>query len=489
MSEVKVRITAQNETQTGFQAVLNDAKKTAAQVQQTMSASAAPAPSQRAQAQPFQIGDVLAENSRKSYDAQRGALEEMLGQLRSARQLAAQPVDMSVASERTIATSSKASQSIRALASDLLNANSAGDVFSAIINRLTTALGGLVAGAAGFALGRIIAGQIDQATASMENLNSASASLNQSLNSLNAPNLTFEQLGSAVASVTSNINALKTANEEMQGSFRNKVLDTAFKALGAIGQSPLASAGGPLGSAAGIAGAGLGALGLGGGFLDAANQEEEAGVAAARASIAVRLKQLTQDEIALSKTRTDEERKLLQLQQERAQLRQVVGAAGGQKAVDELNKLFAAQDAAQKQGEKTGTRLGNVLGKQLGPGDAQGIEQFRREQEAARRALGPEFGPGTAEAATGGFRVDQAMFQQQQAEEAARLLMQQQQQAFQGSQGASAFQRIGFASNEFFDTRKAKDPAAETAKAVSVLKKIQEILSKGEPLVLANTNS
>jgi len=488
MAEVKVRITAQNETQTGFQAVLNDAKKTAAQVQQTMSNGTATTPRQR-EAQPFQIGDVLAENAKKSYDAQRGALQEMLGELRSARQLATQPVDMSVASERTIATSSKASQSIRALASDLLNANSAGDVFSAIINRLTTALGGLIAGAAGFALGRIIAGQIDQATASMENLNSASASLNESLNSLNAPSLTFEQLGSAVSSVTTKINALKTANEEMQGSFRNKVLDTAFKALGTIGQLPFASAGGPLGSAAGIAGAGISALGLDGGFLDAANQEEEAGVAAARASIAVRLKQLTADEIALSKTRTEEERKLLQLQQERAQLRQVVGEAGGKKAVDELNKLFAAQDAAQKQAEKTGTRFGNVTGKQLGPGDTQGIEQFRREQEAARRALGPEFGPGTAEAATGGFRVDAAMFQQQQAEEAARLLMQQQQQAFQGSSGASAFQRVGLATNEFFDTSKPKDPAADTKRAADFAKQILEVLKKGEPLVLNPTSS
>jgi hypothetical protein len=486
MAEVKVRITAQNETQTGFQAVLNDAKKTAAQVQQTMSASTAPSPSQRAQAKPFEIGDVLAENARKSYDAQRGALQEMLGDLRSARQLATQPVDMSVASERTIATSSKASQSIRALASDLLNANSAGDVFSAIINRLTTALGGLIAGAAGFALGRIIAGQIDQATASMENLNSASASLNESLNSLNAPSLTFEQLGSAVSSVTTKINALKTANEEMQGSFRNKVLDTAFKALGTIGQLPFASAGGPLGSAAGIAGAGISALGLGGGFLDAANQEEEAGVAAARASIAVRLKQLTADEIALSKTRTDEERKLLQLQQERAQLRQVVGEAGGQKAVDELNKLFAAQDAAQKQAQKTGTRLGDVTGKQFGPGSIQGIEQFRREQEAARRAFGPEFAPGTAEAATGGFRVDAAAFQQQQAEEAARLLMTQQQQSFQGSEGASALQRIGFASNEFFDTRSKKDPAEAIERGNKILNEIKQALATGQPLVLGN---
>ena len=61
--------------------------------------------------------------------------------------------------------------------------------------------------------------------------------------------------------------------------------------------------------------------------------------------------------------------------------------------------------------------------------------------------------------------------------------------SFKGSQGASAFQRIGFATNEFFDTRKGRDPAAETARAVGVLQEIKRILDKGEPLVLASTNS
>lgn len=86
-----------------------------------------------------------------------------------------------------------------------------------------------------------------------------------------------------------------------------------------------------------------------------------------------------------------------------------------------------------------------------------------------------------------------ALSPEQAAQQAARLIQMSDsingQQGFQGSQGASAFQRIGFASNEFFDTRKAKDPAAETAKAVGVLKEIKRILDSGQPLVLANTNS
>lgn len=139
-------------------------------------------------------------------------------------------------------------------------------------------------------------------------------------------------------------------------------------------------------------------------------------------------------------------------------------------------------------GQKSGTQKGNVKGRQFGPGSIEGIREFEREQEAARRALGPEFGPGTAEAAAGAFRVDAAMFQQQQAEEAARLFMAQQQQAFQGSFGASALQRIGFASNEFFDTRTKRDPAEATERATAVAREILNILKKGEPLVLPSSN-
>jgi hypothetical protein len=67
--------------------------------------------------------------------------------------------------------------------------------------------------------------------------------------------------------------------------------------------------------------------------------------------------------------------------------------------------------------------------------------------------------------------------------------MQQQQQAFQGSSGASAFQRVGLATNEFFDTRKAKDPATAIEKGNKLLQQIKEALSKGEPLVLNPSSS
>jgi hypothetical protein len=143
---------------------------------------------------------------------------------------------------------------------------------------------------------------------------------------------------------------------------------------------------------------------------------------------------------------------------------------------------------AASSGQKSGTQKGNVTGKQLSPGSIEGIREFEREQEAARRALGTEFGPGTADAAAGGFRVDAADFARQQAEEAAKAMASVAPGGMTGSFGASQLQRIGFASNEFFDTRRREDPEKETKRAADAAKEILKILQGGEPLVLPASN-
>lgn len=144
----------------------------------------------------------------------------------------------------------------------------------------------------------------------------------------------------------------------------------------------------------------------------------------------------------------------------------------------------------QESGDRIGTRLGNVTGKQLGPGDFDGIKELEREREAAARALGPEFGPGTADAAAGGFRVDAADFALKQREEALRIAQQQAQQtAFAGDFGASSLQRIGGASTEFFRVRgdSPADVAKEVKRNADYTKQLVEILKKGEPLVLPSS--
>jgi uncharacterized phage infection (PIP) family protein YhgE len=134
-------------------------------------------------------------------------------------------------------------------------------------------------------------------------------------------------------------------------------------------------------------------------------------------------------------------------------------------------------------GQKSGTQKSNVTGKQLSPGSIEGIREFEREQEAARRALGTEFGPGTADAAAGGFRVDAADFARQQAEEAAKAMALVAPGGMTGSFGASQLQRIGFASNEFFDTRK-EDPSKLMQQMVSEQKKTNKYLGDSDGLYL-----
>jgi hypothetical protein len=132
-------------------------------------------------------------------------------------------------------------------------------------------------------------------------------------------------------------------------------------------------------------------------------------------------------------------------------------------------------------GQKSGTQKGPVIGKQFAPGSIEGIREFEREQEAARRALGAEFGPGTADAAAGGFRVDAAEFARQQAEEAAKAMSS---NGMTGSFGASQLQRIGFASNEFFDTRRKEDPSKLMQQMVSEQKKTNKYLGDADGLYL-----
>ena len=60
--------------------------------------------------------------------------------------------------------------------------------------------------------------------------------------------------------------------------------------------------------------------------------------------------------------------------------------------------------------------------------------------------------------------------------------------ALTGTSGASGLQRIGFASSESFDARRREDPNKETKKAAEAAKSILEILKKGGPLVLSSSS-
>jgi hypothetical protein len=60
--------------------------------------------------------------------------------------------------------------------------------------------------------------------------------------------------------------------------------------------------------------------------------------------------------------------------------------------------------------------------------------------------------------------------------------------ALQGSAGASSLQRIGFASNEFFEARGKEDPTKALERGNDILQDILKALDSGQPLVLGTSS-
>jgi hypothetical protein len=433
VAEVKVKITAQNEVRTGLQQALQETQK--------FSQEAKRAVSQTMTINPFATDDRL------------GPLRDLQQQARALRERARAPIESGAEAQGGdfAQTSSRGSSAIRGLAADLANATSAGDVFEAVVRRISTAFGGLVAAAGGFAIGSLIRRTLEDAAAGLEGLIDKSQSLQQSFAGLLSPTTTFDQLASAIQGASQNIEGLIEANRKLQSGIGFQIADY-------INAFDLSAA---------------------------ANRETDQGAANARLTIAAAIQAATVRENELAKARTEEERKLIALQAQREQLLVAARGVSGQ-AEQNLLALFAAQDrrlASDQQREGLGIKEGNVRGRQLGPGSFEGIAEFERERARAIKELGPQFGPGTADAALGGFRVDASQFAREQQEEALKLL--QAERKIEGGIESSGLQRIGFSSNEFFDTRRTDDPLKRAADDV---RKIAEILRRGEPLVLPASN-
>lgn len=117
-------------------------------------------------------------------------------------------------------------------------------------------------------------------------------------------------------------------------------------------------------------------------------------------------------------------------------------------------------------------------------GDPQALRRIQREQQnreeidVAKQTLDAR-GAGTEESLRAIELIKARQAATQSLEEQAQI-------RGAGSISASSFQRIGFASNEFFDTRKGKDAAEETARLAEVARQILRKIETAEPLVLGN---
>lgn len=458
MAEVKVKITAANQTQTGFQSVLADAQKTAAQVQQTFARASEGARMPKTfTPDPSKVGPInLGESGLEP-------LRELQRQLRQAREASQQAFDP--------APTKQYSQGI-----------------GGVLGRFALLIG------AAATVGKIVAAAFDQLSEAVRSAIGVQEQFNR----------TLEQAGQAT-----NLDGAISAFGQLQASAEKtgKIVEETFGRN--IGESIANLFSGRPGQVMARAADLL----TGGAVRGELTAQEEQQRRIARDTTRGNLARLSLEAEERTATGGDpraleklerEQKKRRELESFRARIQNETPQVRSEleslfrEAQAEEDKAAAARERFQKERDITrekekqaalesGTRRGNVIGRQLGPGSFEGIEELRRQQEAAARALGPEFGPGTAEAAAGGFRVDAANFALQQREEAARAAQKlAQQTAFGGDFGASALQRIGGASTEFFRVR-GDDPKELQRRSNEFLRRIVQALEKGEPLVLGNS--
>ena len=471
MAEVKVKITAQNQTQTGFQAVLADAQKTAAQVRQTMQQATDPgvrAIPQRQMEQPkpitVDIGDYGLEPLRE--------MQERLRQVRQSAQEALNPQP----------------------ADDFNNG------IGGIIGRFAILIG------AAATVGKVIASAFDRLSEAVRSATALQEQFNKTLSaagsstSLEGAVSQFRQLrdlaeqtdktvrettgrsfGEALANALSGrpgqllargadaltggsvTEGIKSQADQQRRISREKLLaDLEIQNLEA---EALSSAGGDPKAVEQAQ-------------RDQQRRREREALRAAtenqspqfqkQASAALEEKFKFQDQAAAAEERLKSEQEISKEKERQA-------AAAEREAQQEAKRLAAEQERVTKRRREFDQQIALSEAKLRGDKGAQ--EDILQQRDFA----GVLEGGGTFEQAAN-IAATNALQRQIDAANAAQGAQ------ATGSFGASSLQRIGFASNEFFDTRQKKDPAEAIDRNTSQVREILNILKKGEPLVLPSSN-
>lgn len=489
MAEVKVLVKAENQTKTGFQAALNDAKKFG----QEATKAATPG------------GGVGGGEVRKA---------------------------------------------LKGLGADLSQASTPAEALQAVVTRVAGAFGKVTAVVGAFAVGKIIAGQFEKLSEgvanSTKNLQDFSSNFSAAANatSMDQAISGFDRLQQSIDASKANLSALKSdfgaviANA-VSGGIAFKEMAAAIKSMSNAASAALSGSSALQLKQAEENAAAMQSGGAGAVKDLALKQQREREMAAleARMAAATTPQQRIDIENAMAFTQqrfgAEDKMRASSAQQEAAAAADKTASLGMtpaqllEKEKQAMSELVAKQKefasaAAMAPADPTGglneaaakyyelqTEIESSKQRQFAI-DQQIKAEEERKAEAVKKAQGDALNRAQEQAKKNkeaamtpeermqyemkglqdlaGFAGPEVELQRQQA--IGRIMALQQQtssggsQGFQGSSGASAFQRIGFASNEFFDTRKGKDPTAETAKAVAELKKIYKALSSGEPLVL-----
>ncbi len=492
MAEVKVKITAQNEVQTGLQASLAEVRQFAGQAQKEMQAAMqmpARQPMQERVAPTFKIdiGDYGLEPLRQ--------MQEELKRLRQGSQEAFDPAP----------------------------AQGFGNGVAGVVGRFAVLVG------VAATVGKVVASAFD----------AASAGVKQAIGIQEQFNSALQDAGRAT-SLSGAISEFKQLNGLAQQT--GKTLEDTFgknllSSIATLFTNPKQL----------LARLGDAATGGSASRTIQANQEQQRRIALQTLDASFESQINDATDIA-GAGGNQEQIDALQLQQQRRnELQDLQNSLRGAGATEEqisarvgkFNELALLQDQIRANEERldtekeitrekerqqkldSGTREGNVIGKQLGPGSFEGIEELNRERDSARKDAeqaakdaarkkqkADEFNLNTRllEArAAGDKAAEESILQGQDmakglevtdsfedaanfAAAAAALREQKGAKGQSGSFGASSLQRIGFASNEFFDTRRKEDPSKLMQQMVSEQKKTNKYLGDADGLYLQSSS-
>jgi hypothetical protein len=395
MAEVKVRITAQNQTQTGFQSVLNDAKKSAAQVKQTF-AQAASTPS----------GGGAATAGGSTLFGPNMTVDDWVAQ-----------------AERNIEENMKKRKALRDSMRDASNTAADTGATDAPAGGGMLRWGAIISAAAG--AGLFLKQKIDEVGKAFISVTDNANKFSESLSSIGQAD-SVQELVSGLRSANAQFESIKQQADEFKSSLTNNI-------------------------------ANLVSLGSLFGTLD--EQVASAGrekALNAELSLARQLKDLREQTAAIEMGgNVDDVRQRQQQDQMREALRMSLEGNSPrfiQRQLARFDDVMAAQEEFRqaqrdqerdKQNEEKAKKSARIdqdirIKKARASGDNEALQQelMRQEMTSALES-----------GATIGQAKDLAAI------EAAVRAQKEMESQFKGSQGASAFQRVGLATNEFFDTR------------------------------------
>ena len=440
MSEVKVRITAQNQTQTGFQSVLSDAKRTATQVRQTFSqATATPAggggggaggsvlfgPNMTADDWVAQAERNIEENLKK-----RKALRESMKEAGGGSQDGGTMGPAGGGLLRFVGAATAAvgvgvflKRTIEAVGERFKSVTQASEQFSNSVQKIGQA------------------SSISELVSGLNSANSEFAALQKKADDFKDLKFTFESIANNLANVFSGGALFQAIDDSVQSGAREKALQAELslaRQLRDLREQALTI--------------------QGGGDVEAVRRQQQN--EQMREALRKGLQGSSPGRIASALGRFDDvtaERESV-AQAERDRKRQEDNAEKAKRAakIDQDIRVRRARAS----------------------GDEAALQQELMRQDIANA---------TDSGATIGQAKDLAAI-----EAAQRAQQQMQSGAFKGSMGASSFQRIGFASNEFFDTRSKPETnfvnlLKEMRKAADAAIRIDKKVKEGD-LVLQSTN-